>query len=486
MTMGYSQSFTVTAAPTSADTLIQQYLAGDGVVLSNWTTSGAATQFGIFNRGNVNFPVPSGIVMTTGTYSNVSQNSLYPNANSSTGPNVQTPDTNLSKILSNVTFYDRAALDFDFVAFSDTVAFNYVFASEEYPDYVCSDMNDVFGFFVTGYDPVTNSNHTWNVALLPNSVTPVTINTVNGGTYGSIATPGTPCILTNSQYYCQNSFSSPPIFNGYTVKLTASATIMACRNYHMYLAVADAGDNVYDSGIFLEEGSFRSPSMKMDTVWNISGLGDTLVQNYREVDVEYKLPRPVLSGNYHTRLSFPITHPGMAEVGRDYKVTTDVGPNTVELNNQNSLFYFQPGDTLRKIHIAIVDTAHFDPDEVKEAMIIITTVFCEDFWPQYPDAGRVDTFVFHLKGNEGTYVNLYDSDKHITLSPNPTDNMFTIHSTSGIIHKLTIFDNSGKAVLSQNVNDYSGQINVEKLSPGIYYVRIEASENIVTKKLIVR
>ena len=398
--MGHSQGFTVTAAPTSANTLIQQYLAGDGVVLSNGTTSGSATQFGIFNRGNVtNFPISSGIVMTSGTYSNVSQNSQYPYANSSTGPDVQTPDTNLSKILSNVTFFDRAALDFDFVAFSDTVAFNYVFASEEYPDYVCSDMNDVFGFFVTGYDPVTNSNHTWNVALLPNSVTPVTINTVNGGTQGQYATLGTPCVLTNNQYYTQNSYSSPPIFNGYTKKLTASATIMACRNYHMHLAVADVNDNAFDSGVFLEEGSFYSPSVEMDTAWDLQGFGDTLVQNCRDVDVEFRLPRPVVSGNYHAQLLFPATHAGIAAVGRDYKVTTTVDTNTVELNTQSPPFYYNQGDSVVKIHVAIVDTAHFEPGEVKEAIIIITTIFCEDFWPQYLSAGRVDTLRFHLKGN---------------------------------------------------------------------------------------
>ena len=395
--LGHTQSFTVTAAPANANTMIQQYLAGDGVVLSNGTSSGAATQFGIFNRGNVNFPIQSGVVMTTGTYSNVSQNSQYPNANSSAGPNAQTPDPKLSTILAGTTFYDRAALDFDFVAFSDTVAFNYVFASEEYPDYVCSPKNDVFGFFIDGFNPVHGNYTTWNVALLPNGVTPVTINTVNGGTAAGTSTP---CILTNTQYYHQNSYSSPPIYNGYTVKLTASATIMACRNYQMHLAVADVDDNVYDSGVFLEEGSFYSPSVKMDTAWNISGFGDTLVQNCREVDVEFKLPRPVISGSYHAQFSFPATHPGVAAVGRDYKVTTEIGQNTVELNTQTSQFYYQQGDSVRKIHVAIVDTAHFDPGEVKEATIIITTIFCEDYWPQYPSAGRIDTLVFHFKGND--------------------------------------------------------------------------------------
>ncbi len=490
--LGHAQGFTVSPAPSTPDSLIRQQLAGEGVVLSNGTftyganttTSGSISsnpQIGIFNRGNVNFPIASGIVMTTSNLSSISQHSSL-NANIEVTNDTVTPDALLSTIMF-CPIHDRAAMDFDFVSFSDTVAFNYVFASEEYPDFVCSSYSDEFGFFIKGYNPVTNTIASWNVALLPNGITPVAINTVNGGvSHGS----ATPCILTNTQYYHQNS-NSPPVFNGYTVKLTASATILACRNYHMHLAIADGYDGYYDSGIFLEEGSFHSPSMKMDTVWNISGLGDTLVQNCREVDVKYTLPRPLLSGMYRTHLSFPTAHPDMAEVGRDYKVTVDVGQNTVELNDIVNEFFYQQGDTVRKIHVAIVDTAHFDAEEVKDAMIIITTVFCDDyFYNGYPDAGRVDTLVFHLKGNDGTYVDQHSLDKNITISPNPTDNVFTINSTIGIIKELTIFDNSGKAVLSQNVNDYSGRINVEQLPSGIYFVRIEISGNFVTKKLIIK
>ena len=307
-------------------------------------------------------------------------------------------DSQLATIATSNVLNDKAVLDFDFVAFSDTFAFNYVFASEEYPDFVCDDYNDVFGFFVTGYNPVSGIvNDTWNVALLPNSVTPVSINTVNGGVAAGTTTP---CILTNTQYYQSNNSNSYPVFNGYTKKLTASALIMACRNYHMHLAIADVIDQDYDSGVFLEEGSFYSPSVTMDTAWNISDFGDTLVQNCREVDVEFKLPRQVISGGYQARCSFPATHPGAAAVGRDYKVTASNRLSTMELNNQTNTVYYVQEDSMVKYHIAIVDTAHFDPGEVKEATIIITTIFCEDFWPQYPSAGRIDTLVFHLVGND--------------------------------------------------------------------------------------
>ena len=87
---------------------------------------------------------------------------------------------------------------------------------------------------------------------------------------------------------------------------------------------------------------------------------------------------------------------------------------------------------------------------------------------------------------EGSGIDMHYLDKHITLFPNPTDNVFTVSSTIDIIRELTIYDNNGRAVLHQNINDYSGQVNVENLTPGIYFVRMMTPDNIVTKKLIVR
>ena len=410
---GNAQGFTVTAAPngTTPNTLIQQHLAGDGVLLSNGSfTYGANTtttssissnpQIGIFNRGNVTFPINSGIVMTTSNLSNVAQSSSYPSANASVDVtnNTVTPDTRLATIINTTQnpLHDRAALDFDFVAYSDTVAFNYVFASEEYPDFVCSNYNDVFGFFVEGYNPLTYTNSSWNVALLPNGITPVTINTVNGGVSAGSASP---CILSNTQYYHQNS-SSPPAFNGYTVKLTASTTILACMTYHMHLAISDVGDGVYDSGVFLEEGSFYSPTVQVDEDFQINGnsstqFGDTLVQNCREVDISFRLPRRVLQGIYHASVDFF----GNATVGTDYELTYLNGTNWDILNETNNEVYYHADDSVIKMHLRMLPSATCDND-IKEARLIVTTVFCDDYYYNgHPDAGRVDTLVYYLKCN---------------------------------------------------------------------------------------
>ncbi len=87
---------------------------------------------------------------------------------------------------------------------------------------------------------------------------------------------------------------------------------------------------------------------------------------------------------------------------------------------------------------------------------------------------------------DGNGVDLRYLDKHITLFPNPADNAFTVNSSADIIRELTLYDNNGKAVWHQNVNDYETQVNVENLAPGLYFVRLTMPNGILTKKLIVQ
>ncbi|MBP5650580.1 MAG: T9SS type A sorting domain-containing protein [Bacteroidales bacterium] len=120
-----------------------------------------------------------------------------------------------------------------------------------------------------------------------------------------------------------------------------------------------------------------------------------------------------------------------------------------------------------------------------------------NFTPQNPGVLNIDvprtamngcdsTVHITLVVIDGSGIDMHYLDKHITLFPNPTDNVFTVSSTLDIIRELTIYDNNGRAVLRQSINDYSGQVNVENLTPGIYFVRMMTPDNIVTKKLIVR
>ena len=148
---------------------------------------------------------------------------------------------------------DVSILEFDFVPSSDTVKFNYVFASEEYLIFVNSAFNDVFAFLISGpgisgpyASPSAFPNGAINIAEVPNSnpSLPITVSTIND--------------TTNSQYYNHDTVSQVSAFNGYTDVFTAKAVVTACATYHIKLAIADGSDGIYDSGVFFEAGSFNS------------------------------------------------------------------------------------------------------------------------------------------------------------------------------------------------------------------------------------
>lgn len=396
---GHAQNITVTSAQNqNPQTLINQRLAGDGVILSNGkfnnnTTTISTPQIGTFNRGGfTSFPFQSGLIMTTGNVS------LAPGPNTQTGGAVTVSpvfsDTQMNSLATDDIF-GCSTLDFDFVAMADTFAFRYVFASEEYPEYVCSQFNDVFAFFLTGMDPVTFATTTKNVAIIPNTITaanpngiPVAINTINPGAPGTSGGGGIGCNYQYSSYYHANaSYAQGIEYDGYTSALTAEATIVACQTYHMHLSVCNVGDNSFDSGVFLEEGSFYSPSLDIRKSYNMPGHGDTLIQGCRELDLQFALPRPNLTA-YTTYFTFG----GNAVNGTDYSFILD---NGMPINNNNNSFSFQQ-DTLVSGHVAVLPTANFAGSDTKTLVIYVETVFCE-----FVEGGRVfDTIYLYLQKNE--------------------------------------------------------------------------------------
>ena len=233
---------------------VQNILLGEGIVVSNITFSGTPDQIGSFDGVNSNIGIGNGIILATGTV----DLAVGPNDQGGAtvgGGNFGASDPDLVTANPGLTFNDAAILEFDFVATGDSVSFRYVWSSEEYPEFVNSSFNDAFGFFLSG--PGISgpfSNNGINIALVPNTNLPITINNVNAGTQDQ------DCV--NCEYYVINTTNPDPNgtqMDGYTVVLTAQAGGLQCgETYHIKIAIADAGDTSLDSCVFLEAGSFAS------------------------------------------------------------------------------------------------------------------------------------------------------------------------------------------------------------------------------------
>lgn len=179
----------------------------------------AATQattdaIGFFDNA-ADIGITNGVLLTTGTI----YNALGPNTTTSaTGPGA------------------LSSLSFDFVAVSPGISWRYVFASEEYEEFVGSQFNDLFRLTLNGE----------NLALIPGTSSSVEINSVNQS--------------SNTAFYRSNVGGALDTFNtqydGLTTPLTASKNDLVVGNiYSVEFMVTDVGDQAYDSGVFIGANS---------------------------------------------------------------------------------------------------------------------------------------------------------------------------------------------------------------------------------------
>jgi len=245
---------------------LAQTLVGQGVVMTNPTLNGTcpATAYGkfIFNAATPSdIGIDSGIVLTCGDAANVANPASFFVTGSFSGGFPYAPgDSDLDNLLSSFgsssTTNDACVLEFDFVPSGDTIKFDYVFGSDEYPTFACSNYNDVFGFFISGPGITGNPS----IALIPGTNIPVAINSINNNTTNDPDCTGMGPGSPFSTYYVDNQTAGGlhVAYNGYTTVLTAVAAVIPCETYHLKLAIADAGDDGYDSGVFLKAGSLNS------------------------------------------------------------------------------------------------------------------------------------------------------------------------------------------------------------------------------------
>lgn len=305
------------------------FLQGSGIVLSNLQVNCDSAAYGAMTTASGNFPMGSGIVLSTGKISDLSQ--------ASTGfasTFFSTPGD--YDIQYSVTYqtYDACAVEFDAVPSFPNIFFEYVFASEEYPEFVCS-FNDAFMLLISG--PGINGAYSLgaeNIALLPDDSSIVSINTVHDSS--------TACATPFDSLYIDNSTDTNIVFDGFTQVLTAGISLPAGQNYHFKIVVADVMDGIFDSGVFLMQSSFRSMGL----------LKSQALENTHQIKV---FPNPSSDGNFRIETGLKLNFSTISlfnSMGQN--ITTDLEINNsgvnINLNDFPSGLYFaRLGDSVIRL-----------------------------------------------------------------------------------------------------------------------------------------
>ena len=259
--------------------LVQSVVVGQGINVSNIKFNGSIVkgntitdQLGLFSNGSsTSIGIDKGIILSTG------------NAVIAVGPNDRNlatlptsdpfeGDPDLYTLSNNQLIKNVAILEFDFVPTGNKLSFNFVFASEEYPEFVNDSYNDTFGFFLSG-PGITGifSGGAKNIALIPSTTLPVSINNLNNGNTNS-----GPCEYCS--YFVNNEGGATIQYDGFTKVLSANSDVQCGQTYHIKLAIANVGDNNYDSAVFIEGASFSSSGIDLGTDVKVCGASNYILK----------------------------------------------------------------------------------------------------------------------------------------------------------------------------------------------------------------
>jgi len=345
--------------------ILANALAGTGVTIMAPTLTCFGAANATFTTGAVSpIGIPNGIVLTTGSAVDTTIaafGTLFgvgdPASDFADAEWGYPGDAQLTAVAGGEVTNDACVLEFNFKPAGDTIKFNYVFGSEEYTDFACSEFNDVFAFLITGGAYATATN----LALVPGTSIPVCINSVNCG-----ATGGNPISTCNAlgagspfcAYYVDNTATTAianpyVVYDGLTTLLQVVAAVNPCDTYHLKLAIADGVDDALDSGVFIEGGSLTSATTSAVSSSGTSGL-PYCIRGCDAGDFIFTIPAaqdtPVI-------IRYLIT--GTAVNGYDYSTIPDsviiTPPSTSAILNINTLTVVPAGPKVVTLEIEVPD-----------------------------------------------------------------------------------------------------------------------------------
>lgn len=411
--------FAVSSTSSNPEQVIRENLIGEGIEILSVEYHGGKESIASFSSGRNTgghpdgLSIEDGLLITTGAAEQVSTKGVGPGeqehdlvyqvGNSADAVNHQS----LVELAGpNAIIQDFSIIKVTFRPETDTFRINYVWASEEYPYYVCSDFNDKFGFIISGEGISGNfyGGKGKNIAIIPGTDLPVTINNLNNGQtldYDTVDPKN--CAQEaldgkTKKFFIDNlkySAEARPAFNGYTVPLEAKAAVIPCEVYTIELIVTDINDEKQDSGVFFEKGSFRTEKAEYTVV--TANSDNTIVEGCENATLKLDS-----KNRFSTPLPLEAELKGGAQLGVDYIMTL----NGNQITDANQLI-LPPNENQMNIEIEAIE------DNISEGVETIEFSFRKAFFvnPLAKCDEQRDTITLFIKDNELKAKDLPDEKK---------------------------------------------------------------------------
>ncbi len=333
------------AGPNSnPENLIRNVLAGPGVTIYNINSYGNARQYGYFTNGQ-DLGLDSGVVLSTGLAEAAA--SSYPLGGAEAdftfppGAGQGAGDDDLTAIAQETAqklgiaspprTRDLASIGFEFEPEGSEVSFNFVFGSEEYPDFENTAFNDIFAFFVAGPGfkgpytaPAGFPDSAQNIALVPGEDMAITVSTINSNRNSSL-------------YRSNNGASISTHYNGLTTVINVQMELEPCARYYFRFAIADGTQENFDSGIFIQAGGFKSEKFQISKTASFQKQPDEFEEGCGIVNLRYD-------------------RVGRVDMEDSLRLTIDASStaNLQDISQLPDLLVFKPGERSKTVQFQIL------------------------------------------------------------------------------------------------------------------------------------
>lgn len=223
-----------------------QEIFGEGVTVVSATYSGDSRSSGIYTNGDAVAPgvtpADSGVLLSTGNLRDFTKSSGDPNTSAATSSNMRNGIDNDSAFnaLAGTRTYDASILDVDFIPDGDMMSLQFVFSSDEYPEYAGTIYNDLVGVWVNG-QPVQLAIGNGNTA----------VGNVNQASNENLYVSN-----TNDAYNTE--------MDGFTVTMTLKIPVIAGELNSIRIGIADVADTSYDSTLLIAGNSAQTALIAAD------------------------------------------------------------------------------------------------------------------------------------------------------------------------------------------------------------------------------
>lgn len=292
-------------------TEMAETIFGSGVTVVSADYTGDNRSSAIYSNGDAlapgATPGDTGVILSTGRANSYTNSAGDPNRATNTSRNTSGENNNSDfNDVAGASTYDASYLDVSFIPDHSTMTIEFVFSSEEFPEYQNSIYQDVVAVWVNGQ---------------------VVEMDVSGGT----ANPGNISATINENLYLDNTGDDYNTeMDGLTITMTLTMNVNPGVVNDIRIGIADVGDSSYDSNLLIAANSVQTDLVAITDETHVAADGS------KTIDVLANDENP--SGGVLT-----ITHINGTAVTAGSIVTLPTGQD-VQVNADGTLTLYGDGD----------------------------------------------------------------------------------------------------------------------------------------------